>query len=53
VLQIKELKERLKQFQLELKNANDHIYFLSKLHQVEPKNFGLYLIKELYGTRNG
>lgn len=41
VLQIRELKEKVRMLQGELKNANDHIEFISRVNNMEVKKFGL------------
>ena len=52
ILQIKELKEKVRQLQLELKNANDHIEFLSSMQNIESKKFGIYLLGEFMTGNN-
>eukprot|EP00347_Sterkiella_histriomuscorum_P017844 403347757 len=42
---INELKHKVRMLQIELKNANDHIAYLTNLTNEQPKAFGLQLMK--------
>eukprot|EP00347_Sterkiella_histriomuscorum_P013110 403365981 len=44
ILMIRNLKEQVRQLQFELKNANEHIEFLSNVNNLEPMRFGVDMI---------